>query len=96
MGRVSKKRNTDAVEIEVVKQKLRACIEKEYGGIAQFLKTDTGEKFGGMAIRPYLYDKGAISFKVLKNLCEHFGVGELTKEVETIRNVTYTLKEVEV
>lgn len=95
MGRVSKRRNSNAIEIEEVKQKLRAHIEKEYGGVAQFLKTDTGEKFGGMAIRPYLYDKGAISFKVLRDLCEYFGIGELAKQVETIRTVTYTLKQEE-
>ena len=94
MARISKRiTGGEPIGIEEVKQKLRSHIEKEYGGVAPFLKSEVGEKFGGMAIRPYLYDKGAVSFKVLGNLCEYFGIGKLNKQTKITRITTYTLKQ---
>jgi hypothetical protein len=84
--------NGELIEIEEIKQRIRSHIEKNYGGVANFLKTDIGEKMGGQAIRPYLYDKGAVSFEVLRKLCEYFGIGRLSKKTYIVRTVKYRLE----
>jgi hypothetical protein len=38
-----------------------------------------------------LYDKGTVSISVLNNLCQYFGIGELTRKVRIIRTVDYFL-----
>lgn len=92
MGRLSKhNRPVNEIALEEVKQKIRGCIDEKYGGVAPFLKSEDGIELGGTSIRPYLYDKGAINFKVLEQLCDFFGIGRLGKKTIVKRTVIYTL-----
>ena len=79
------------VEINAVRSSVRKEIEKRYGSIAKFLHSKDSEKFGGRKIRCYLYDSGAINFKVIADLAKWLGIGELKRDVIVTRSYKYVL-----
>nr|DAO11097.1 MAG TPA: hypothetical protein [Caudoviricetes sp.] len=80
------------VQIEDVKQQLREAIKERYGSVANFIKHEDSQKYGGVKLRTYLYDKGNNSLVALAPLCQMFEIGSLSKKVEVVRNVRYYLK----
>lgn len=89
---MSKMKKEDSnIELNEVRAKLRKVITDKYGGVTKFLSSNEGKKFGGVKVRPYLYDSAAVNFKVLKSLCSYFGVGELSRDFVITRVVTYKL-----
>lgn len=79
------------VDINSVRSSIRKEIEKRYGSVAKFLHSEDSEKFGGRKIRCYLYDSGAINFKVIAALARWLGIGELKRDVIVTRNYKYVL-----
>lgn len=79
------------VEINAVRSSVRKEIEKRYGSVAKFLHSKDSEKFGGRKIRCYLYDSGAINFKVIADLAKWLGIGELKRDVIVTRSYKYVL-----
>lgn len=79
------------VEINAVRSSVRKEIEKRYGSIAKFLHSKDSEKFGGRKIRCYLYDSGAVNFKVIADLAKWLGIGELKRDVIVTRSYKYVL-----
>lgn len=82
----------EQIEIGKVKELIVDAINKKYGDINTFLETDFGKSLGNN-VKTYLYPSGAISYPVLKKLCTHLGLGELTKETIVVRTIEYSLKE---
>lgn len=81
----------EEIGLDKVRKMVRDEIIKRYGGVREFLRTEQGEKFGGMKIRPYLYDKGAVNFEVLSGLCKYLGIGELSRKIVVSRSYFYRL-----
>lgn len=75
-----------------IRQKVRSEIEKRYGGVAKFLNSDKGKEFGGMKIKPYLYDAGPKNFKVISSLCSFLGLGTFTQKVVVTRTYFYQIE----
>lgn len=84
------KENKEKIELVDVKKALVEAIDKKYGSVAKFLETDFGKKLG-QNVRTYLYPSGATSYEVLRKLCKHFGLGELTRKNVVTRSVIYKL-----
>ena len=81
----------DPVGLSNIREMIRAKIIENHGSIAYFMKSDFGKSLGGLKIRTYLYDSGPTNFRILRDLCEHFGIGSLSKKEKIIRTVTYRL-----
>lgn len=77
------------VEVNELKETIRAKIEANYGGVSKFLRSEDGQKFGGMKIKPYLYNGGPTSIEPLCKLAKFFGLGTITKKVVVSRKVEY-------
>ena len=94
MARIMKAVDTseEVVEFEKVRKMVRKEIEKRYGNVAKFLKSENGKEFGGAKIKIYLYDAGPVNFDVISNLSKFLGIGELTRKIVVTRNVSYFLK----
>ena len=97
MARLKPKKKEEATTVKdtdfsTVRKVVRSEIEKRYGGVAKFLHSDKGKEFGGLRIKPYLYDAGPINFKVISSLCSFLGLGEFTRKVEVIRNYSYQIE----
>lgn len=75
-----------------IRQKVRHEIEKRYGGVAKFLNSEQGKEFGGMKIKPYLYDAGPKNFKVISSLCSFLGLGTFTQKVVVTRTYSYQIE----
>lgn len=81
----------ESVDINAIRTQIRKEIEKRYGGVAKFLKTPEGEKFGGKKIRCYLYDTGAVNYEIISTLAKFLGIGELKRELVVTRTYSYRL-----
>ena len=79
------------VEFSEVRKMVRTEIEKRYGGVAKFLHSDKGKEFGGLKIKPYLYDTGPTNFKVISSLCSFLGLGTFNQKVVVTRTYSYQL-----
>lgn len=86
-----RKEKSDNIELNDVREMVRKSIEEKFGGVAKFLHSEQGKKFGGMKIRPYLYGTGAVSYEVLRKLCEYLGIGILSRKVVVTRSYFYQL-----
>lgn len=86
-----KSKKSDNIELNAVREMVRKAIEEKFGGVAKFLHSEQGEKFGGMKIRPYLYGTGAVNYEVLRKLCAYLGIGILTRKVVVTRSYFYEL-----
>lgn len=75
-----------------VRKMVRHEIEKRYGGVAKFLNSEQGKEFGGMKIKPYLYDAGPKNFKVISSLCSFLGLGTFTQKVVVTRTYSYQIE----
>lgn len=82
-----------AVEMTEVKELLRNIITEKYGGVAKFIASEQGKKFGGKKIRTYFYSKGPVNFELMQELCKYFGVGNLTRKLKVIREYSYFIEE---
>lgn len=82
-----------AVEMTEVKELLRNVITEKYGGVAKFIASEQGKKFGGKKIRTYFYSKGSVNFELMQELCKYFGVGKLTRKLKVIREYSYFIEE---
>lgn len=82
-----------AVEMTEVKELLRNVITEKYGGVAKFIASEQGKKFGGKKIRTYFYSKGSVNFELMQELCKYFGVGNLTRKLKVIREYSYFIEE---
>lgn len=87
------KKEKRTVEITEVKEILRKVITEKYGGVAKFIATEQGKKFGGKKIRTYFYSKGSVNFELMQELCKYFGVGNLTRKLKVIREYSYFIEE---
>ena len=76
-----------------VKELLRNVINEKYGGVAKFIATEQGKKFGGKKIRTYFYSKGSVNFELMQELCKYFGVGNLIRKLKVIREYSYFIEE---
>lgn len=81
------------VEMTEVKERLRKIVTEKYGGVAKFIATEQGKKFGGAKIRTYFYSKGPVNFALMQELCKYFGLGNLTRKVKVIREYSYFIEE---
>ena len=81
------------IELRDIRAKLRREIESRYGSVTAFVNSEAGKKFGGVKIRPYLYDKGAVNIKVLSDLYQFFGLGQITRQVVVSRKVSYYVED---
>lgn len=82
-----------AVEMTEVKELLRNVVTEKYGGVAKFIASEQGKKFGGKKIRTYFYSKGSVNFELMQELCKYFGVGNLTRKLKVIREYSYFIEE---
>lgn len=89
MAKVNKEKET--VELNTVRQQLREIIKKKHGSMELFFSSTEGKKLGGIKSRVYLYDNAAVNYQVLAKLCEHFGIGKLTRNIVVTRTITYEL-----
>lgn len=81
----------EPIEINDLRELLKTKIIEKYGSIASFMKSDFGISLGGPKIRTYLYNSGSTNFRVLKELCTFFEIGDLTKKECIVRTVTYRI-----
>lgn len=86
------KKETRNIEMTEIKEMLRKVINEKYGGVTKFICTEQGKKLGGAKIRSYFYDKGAVNFALMQRLCKYFGIGNLTRKVKVIREITYFIE----
>ena len=86
-----KKSLGEEIELNKVREMVRTEIEKRYGSIASFLKTPQGVKLGGVKIRSYLYDTGAVNFDLISKLCKYLGIGVLSRRIVVTRTYFYHL-----
>lgn len=86
-----RKNEGEVIELTKVKAMIRERLEKEHGGVAKFLNSPQGKKFGGIKIRSYLYETGATNFDVLSKLSKYLGIGELSRKFVVSRVITYSL-----
>lgn len=77
------------ISLDEIKLTLRNKMIKNYGSVPSFLESDYGKSVGGFKIRPYLYASGSINYSIISKLCDHFGIGNLSRKVEVIRKTTY-------
>ena len=78
------------VTMVVLKQMITTSIVNRYGSIDAFIKTAEGERFS-KNLRTYLYPSASVSYPVLKQLCDMFGIGMLTRKTVVTRSIEYTL-----
>lgn len=81
----------ESVEIKEIKRAIINKILEEYSTVDLFLETPFGKSLG-KNVKAYLYPSGAVSYPVLKKLCEHFSIGSLRRSVTVTRSVNYYLK----
>lgn len=86
-----KKEVGESIELNKVREMIRKELDKRYGGVTKFLNTEKGKEFGGMKIRPYLYDTGTVNFDVISKLCEYLGIGILSRKLVVSREYFYAL-----
>ncbi len=91
MSNIEKEKRT--VEMTEIKELLRKVVTEKYGGVAKFIASEQGKKFGGKKIRTYFYDKGSTNFELMQELCKYFGVGNLTRKLKVIREYSYFIEE---
>ena len=89
---IKKQQQGKDVELNDVRKMVRNEIEKKFGSIANFLNSEKGKEFGGIKIKPYLYDTGSKSFETINGLCKYLGIGELTRKIVVSRVITYRLR----
>lgn len=89
MTKVTKK--GELIEFNEVRRMVRKELEKKYGSVAEFLKSEKGKELGGMKIKIYLYDTGPFNFSVISTLCEYLGIGQFTRKIVVSRSVFYRL-----
>ena len=87
-----KKEIKNPVEISMIRDNLSKAIIKEYGSLAEFIKSDYCKKIGAENIRVYLSEKGGISLPLFTELCKHFCLGSLSREIKVERKVKYFLE----
>lgn len=90
MARVSKK--GEDIEFNKVRKMVRKEIEKRYGGVAKFLRTEKGIEFGGIKCKIYLFDTGPINFDFISKLCSFLGIGDFTRKIVVTRSFSYQLR----
>jgi len=78
------------VTMVVLKQMITTSIVNKYGTIEAFTKTAEGEKYA-KNLRTYLYPSASVSYPVLKQLCDMFGIGVLTRKTVVTRSIEYML-----
>lgn len=83
------------VDVIYIKKRILEEATKKFGGIMEFLRSEQGKKFGGEKIRCYFCDNGSISFSLLKDLCEYFGIGILSRKFVVLRKVIYQIEDYE-
>lgn len=88
---VKKKDKGQLVEISEVRDSINKAITKEYGSVAEFIKSEYCKKIGADSIRVYLTHNGGVSLPLFTELCKHFGLGSLSREIKVERKVKYFL-----
>lgn len=94
MAKVATKKKDEIknhVEISMIRDALSKAIIKEYGSLAEFIKSDYCKKIGAENIRVYLSDKGGVSLALFTELCNHFKIGKLSRDIKVERKVIYYL-----
>ena len=89
------KKNTEIImqpiSINEIREKINEAIVKEYGSLAEFIKSAYCKKIGANSIRVYLTNKGGVSLALFTELCNHFKIGKLSRAIKVERKVTYYL-----
>lgn len=87
-----KNKKSEGIELNKVRAMIRKKIDERWGSMSAFLRSEESEKFGGSKIRCYLYDTGAVNFKVIASLCEYFGLGTLSRKIIITKVSVYNLE----
>lgn len=87
----TKKETKELVDISNIRDEINKAINREYGSVAEFIKSDYCKKVGADSIRVYLTHNGGVSLPLFKELCSHFKIGNLTRVIKVERNVKYYL-----
>lgn len=86
------KDNGKQIELSELRKLIRDEIFKQYGSVPMFLNSKEVQKIGGSKLRPYVYDKGSISFHILEKFCAILGIGAVTRKNVITRTTIYYLK----
>lgn len=87
------KSESEKVEFNDVRKKVREAIIEKYGSVMKFLNSDKGKEFGGAKIKVYLYDTGPVSIDVIGALSKFLGIGILSRKLVVTRSFYYHLKQ---
>ena len=91
------KKNTESImqpiSINEIREKINEAIVKEYGSLAEFIKSEYCKKIGANSIRVYLTNKGGVSLPLFTELSNHFHIGKIHREIKVSRETKYFLEE---
>lgn len=86
-----KKEDSTKVEFNDIRKAVKTELDKRFGGIYQFLNSESGKKFGGLKNKVYFYECGPVNFELTRDVCEFLGLGELSRKLIVTRTYTYNL-----
>ena len=87
------KSDSEKVDFNDVRKKVRETIIEKYGSVMKFLNSDKGKEFGGAKIKVYLYDTGPVNIEVISSLSKFLGIGLLSRKLVVTRSFSYQLKQ---
>lgn len=84
---------SEDIAVEKIKEMIKTEILHNYSTMTEFMRSDYGKTLKGFQ-PAYLSSTGTVSLPILNRLCEHFGLGVITRKVVVIRKVSYQLNDI--